>query len=249
MGGVKPTPRLFALVLLVVAIFVPALRADALLLHAREAQARLGAEVWSRVIRIENQTPVQGYPKVVHALVFELAGVLWFYDAAHGTQSFSLHRGRLAAEKADFAPLLRDIHAGFGSWSVVPDRAGGKSARRVLRNGCFIESVVALRERLGRGDEVVRPHLLSYYVKSNDGVLGHTVLAYETGDRVEIVDSADPGRPFTFPATLGRDALRLARAMLGQSVAAARLISLEPAVATGLFSAAVAASAPVAGME
>jgi len=244
---VKPTPRLFPLVLLVVAILVPALRADALLLHAREAQARLGAEVWSQVIRVENQTPGQGYPKVMHALVFELAGVLWFYDAAHGTQSFSLHRGRLAAEKADFAPLLRDIHAGFASWSVVPDHAGKKPVRRVLRNGCFIESVVALRERLGRGGEVVRPQLLSYYRQSNAGLHGHTVLAYETGDRIEIVDSADSGRPISFPATLGRDALRLARAMLGQSVAAARLISLEPALAPERFAAAVAESAPVAG--
>lgn len=245
----KPTPRLFALVLLVVAILLPALRADALLLHAREARARLGAEVWSQVIRVENQTSGQGYPKVVYALVFELAGVLWFYDAAHGTQSFSLHRGRLAEEKADFAPLLRDIHAGFASWSVVPDHAGEKPVRRLLRNGCFIESVVALRERLGRGGEAVRPQLLSYYLKSNDGLHGHTVLAYETGDRVEIVDSADPGRPLTFPATLGRDALQLARAMLGQSVAAARLISLEPALAPERFAAAGAASAPVAGEE
>ena len=245
----KPTPRFFAPALFVIAILVPALRADSLLLHAREAQARLGTEVWSQVIRIENQTPGQGYPKVVHALVFELAGVLWFYDAAHGTQSFSLHRGRLAAEKADFAPLLRDIHAGFGPWSAVADRADQKPTRRVLRNGCFIESVVALRERLGRGGEVIRPQLLSYYLKSNDGLLGHTVLAYETGDRVEIVDSADFERPFAFPVALGRDALRLARAMLGQSVVAARLISLEPAVATGLFAAAVAASSPVAGVE
>jgi hypothetical protein len=46
---------------------------------------------------------------------------------------------------------------------------------------------------------------------------------------------------------MGRDALRLARAMLGQSVAAARLISLEPALAPERFAAAVAESAPVAG--
>jgi hypothetical protein len=89
-----------------------------------EAQTRLGTEVWSQVIRIENKTPAKGFPKVVHALVFELADILWFYDVAHGTQSFSMHKGRLAEEKADFAPLLRDIHAGFGRWTVVAERPG-----------------------------------------------------------------------------------------------------------------------------
>ena len=46
---------------------------------------------------------------ILHALVFELAGMLWFYTAEDGTQSFSLRIDRLDAEKADFGPMLRDI--------------------------------------------------------------------------------------------------------------------------------------------
>ena len=71
-------------------------RAD--LTNARSAQAILGADVWSQVIRIENTGSTKKYPRTVHALVFEVAGILWFYQDGEGTQSFSLHRGRLEAE-------------------------------------------------------------------------------------------------------------------------------------------------------
>jgi hypothetical protein len=248
-GGVKTFSRFLSLTALLVVLSVVTTRAASSLDSALEAQARLGTEVWSQVIRIENKTPAKGYPKVVHALVFELADILWFYDGAHGTQSFSLHKGRLAEEKADFAPLLRDIHAGFGRWTVVGERARAGRERIALRNGCFIESVVALRERLALGGEVVRPKLLSYYLNSSGSLHGHTVLAYETGDRVEIIDSALANQRFNFPAPLAADAMKLAKAVAGSKVASARLFSLEPVVATGLFASAVAASSSVAVLE
>lgn len=248
-GGVKTLSRFLSLAALFAVLSVVSTQASSSLDYAMEAQARLGSEVWSQVIRIENKAPAKGYPKVVHALVFELADILWFYDAAHGTQSFSLHKGRLAAEKADFAPLLRDIHGGFGRWSVVAERPGVTRERIPLRNGCFIESVVALRERLALGGEVVRPKLLSLYMDSRDGLQGHTVLAYETADRVEVFDSAQAKARFSFPATWALDAMKLAGAVAGSKVAAARLFSLEPVLATGLFASAVAASSSVAVLE
>ena len=48
------------------------------LASARQAQVLLGSEVWSQVIRIENTGSTVRHPRVVHALVFELAGILWY---------------------------------------------------------------------------------------------------------------------------------------------------------------------------
>ena len=233
MNTITRFPRLLALVGLFLS--VSAFGSDETLLHARRAQALLGSEVWSRVIRIENDKPSARHPRVVHALVFEMADILWFYHAPEGTQSFSLHRGRLAEEKANFAPLLRDINGWFNRWTVVNDMTALPEARDELPNGCFIRSIVALRDRLLAGGEVVRPHLLSYYIDTRSGLAGHTVLAYETAGRVEVIDATRPNGHFSLPATLAKDALKLARAMEGNKVAAARLLPLSPTVSLGLY--------------
>lgn len=196
---------------------------------ARHAQALLGREVWSTLLRIENRAPSARYPRIVHALVFELAGILWFYDAAHGTQSFSLHQGRLAEEKADFAPLLRDIDPGFVRWTEVTAPMERIPARVSLPNGCFIESVAALRDRLLSGEAIARPQLLSYYLTHRGVRTGHTVLAYETNGRIAVIDPARDGAPLQFPVPLAGNALQLARAVAGNDVVAARWVPLEPA--------------------
>lgn len=200
------------------------LRADDSLVHARRAQAALGPDVWSRVIRIENQARGSRYPRVLHALVFELASVLWFYADTDGTQSFSLHRGRLAEEKADFGPLLRDIDPGFTRWSVAPE---GVATAGEIPNGCFIESVAALRGRLARGEEVANPELLAVYCDTPTGRKGHTVLAYSTHENVEVVDSEPPAMRRSFSRALADDALALGRAMFGNDVVRARAVSLQ----------------------
>ena len=164
--------------------------ADHSLVNARRAQALLGSDVWSEVIRIENDARNSRYPRSLHALVFELAGILWFYTEADGTQSFSLHQGQLAAEKANYAPLLRDIEPGFTRWTAVAaDVAAGNSLppEAPLPNGCFIESYAALRMLVARGVPVREPRLLSYYAQGKVRQAGHTVLAYAV-DRAAIVE-------------------------------------------------------------
>jgi hypothetical protein len=196
--------------------------------NARRAQALLGPEVWSRVIRVQNDARVSPYPKTLHALVFELAGILWFYTDADGTQSFSLHRGQVENEKSDFGPLLRDIEPGFARWSEVPP---SKSVPPIgdgpLRNGCFIESVVALRERLTRGFDAGQPRLLSYYSTTRLGRMGHTVLAYESGNGLEIYDPGRPEQTFIFERSIGTDPLVIARALEGPQVENARYLQLR----------------------
>ena len=199
--------------------------ADDSLAHARQAQAMLGPDVWSQVIRVENDARRSPYPRTLHALVFELEGVLWFYTDADGTQSFSLRRDRLAEEKADFGPLLRDIERGFKRWSVVPGaNQAAQAPRGPLPNGCFIQSVAATR---ALGDGVGHLQVLSYYVETASGLRGHTVLTYEKRGRIGIYDPAEPHHAQQFSEALGRDALALARAVLGGEVARARLLPLQ----------------------
>ena len=221
-----PTARLLALLVFALA----ALHADDSLAHARRAQLLLGGGTWSRLIRIENRNPERAYPPILHALVFELAGLLWFSTDGDGTQSFSLHRDRLAEEKADFAPLLREIDAGFGKWREIPaataDAALARAADEALPNGCFIESVAALHTRILFGTATKNPRLLSYYVEGAQGRQGHTVLAYDTREGVEIVDTARPERVFVFARELRGDALALARALDGPEVMKARTLAL-----------------------
>lgn len=222
-------PRPLHVLLLLVLLTVP-LRARTDLDHARHARALLGPATWSQIIRIENDGRHSPYPRVVHALVFELAGLLWFYADVNGTQSFSLHRNRLAWEKEHFGPLLRDIEPGFQRWSVVADPAAGwRDDGEPLRNGCFIDSVALLRDRLGRGGPPIRnPRLLSYYAQAVSGLKGHTVLAYEVATGLEIMDPAAPHRATLFPPALGADPLALARAHDGARVVSARTIPLPP---------------------
>jgi len=221
--------RLFVVGLALVAL----LPAQPALENVRTAQALLGSGVWSRAITVRNEARVSPYPKIVHALVFELAGILWFYTDVDGTQSFSLHQGNLAAEKADFGPLLRDIEPGFTRWTpAAPDAAvrGTAAGGSPLRNGCFIESVVALRERMARGEVAEEPRLLSYHAESPGGRVGHTVLAYRVGGRLEIIDPSQRERAFAFPVSAGADPLALARALAGRDVVRARYLPLPAEV-------------------
>jgi hypothetical protein len=196
--------------------------------NARRAQALLGPETWSRVIRVDNTAGHGAYSATVGALVFEEAGLLWFYTDTDGTQSFSLHGGRLEEEKADFLPLLQAIEPGFAAYSIQPDRrtedsvAGGSGP---LPNGCFIESLAALQDRIRRGEPIERARLLSCYVDTPGGRRGHTVLTYETPRGLFLLDPARSPQPRSVPRAWADNALALAGAALqGAKVAKARWV-------------------------
>jgi hypothetical protein len=229
--------------LLLTLAFAITLRADPSLPPVQQARALLGPDVWSRVIRIENTAGSSPYPRVLHALVFELADILWFYTPQEGTQSFSLHRGRLAEEKSDFGPLLRDIEPGFVRWREVEQAWSPLAPYPPLPNGCFIESVIALRERLMAGERVRHPRLLSYYFDPAEHRAGHTVLVYEVGESVVVYDAAQPRRRVRLPVTAGGDPVRLARAIDRGRILRARTIPLEAAMETLIASRAVGGAA------
>jgi hypothetical protein len=158
----------------------------------QQAQALLGPETWTKVLRIQNDNRASIYARTVYALIFEFAGILWFYTDADGTQSFSLYQNRLEHEKSDLAPGLREIDPGFkrfqemdAEWVVAPHGE--------LPNGCFIESLVAGRGILASQRDIKGAHLLLVYAA---GVrAGHCIFAFETADACYALDPTEDLRP------------------------------------------------------
>jgi len=195
--------------------------------NAWRAQALLGAEVWSRVIRVENTGRRSAYPETVYALVFEEGGVLWFYTDTDGTQSLSVNPGRLAEEESDFVPLLRDIAPGFTAAEILPDAPArvAAPAGETLPNGCFIECLGALRRRVREGEPIERARLLSCYFDTPGGRRGHTVLTYETPCGLFLLDPGRSPAPRSVPRVWADNPMALARAALqGADVARARWV-------------------------
>ncbi len=69
--------------------------------------------------------------------------------------------------------------------------------------------------------------LLSYYIDTAEGRHGHTVLTYDTEHGLEVIDPVRSGRAERFPASLGSDALRLARAVDSERVTVARWVPVS----------------------
>ena len=201
---------------------------------ARAARSMLGDGVWARVARIDNSGPRPAwrrskYPRIVYALVFELSGILWFYTDEDGTQSLSLTLGTAERDKAAPGPLFRAIDPGFASWSWAGDAAGPQAEAAHPPNACFEESVAALRRRIALGGEARAPALLSYYVDTPFGRLGHTVLVFGTGAGLAAIDPGSGARPVAIPAAMDGDARSISAYLRGKPVAAARLLPIGPA--------------------
>jgi len=199
---------------------------------ASGARARLGPSVWSQVVRVENTAPHSPYPRELYALVFEAAGRLWFYTGSEGTQSFSLRRNQLAAEKADFAPLLRAIDPGFTTFQIVDTATNGQRAGRTegpLPNGCLVESLAALRDRLARGELIEQARLLLFYFEADGAPHGHTVLEYETPRGAFAVDAAaSANRTRPLDRRIAGDPVAVARALRPDlAITAARWVPTE----------------------
>jgi len=164
------------------------------LVHARRAEALLGPGLWTRVIRISNRAEGGRYPPQVDALVFELEGVLWFYTDTDGTQSLSQLLRHAEQDKAALGPLLLHLNPGFTAWEDAPVIDHEQLAEKTpLPNGCFIESLALLRQRLAAGAPTHEPRLLAYYVAMpGGGVHGHTVLQFRGNEGWIVID---PYRP------------------------------------------------------
>lgn len=204
------------------------------LADAFAARALLGPDVWARVVRIENlgsrnlekRLP---YPATTYALVFEYSGILWFYCDEDGTQSLSVRRGSLEADKTDPGPLLRAISPRFASWEWA-DAIGseGAAGREPPANDCFIECLAVLRERAAAATEPCSPSLLFFYVDTPGGRLGHTVLLLQGRHGLTAIDPDRPRHTIRVPEQASSDVRSIAQFLRGGAVASARELKLQP---------------------
>jgi len=217
----KPFVALWCLVLLAGS------GAEASLPQARQAREMLGPDAWARVLRITNTNPRSPYPAEVYATVFEFNGILWFYTATDGTQSLSLHLGRLQRDKDDLQPLLAAIDPGFVRHEHLSD-FGPRFAvlPPPLPKGCFVNCLAALRELLESDAPVTQEALLNYYFETGGRTYGHTVLVYATPDGVYFVDHDLSPRPRMLSVKLPvGDAMGTARAVQAAGGGRARMVS------------------------
>jgi hypothetical protein len=179
------------------AALAASLGVDTSLPSVRHAQHLLEAHVWTQVVRIDNASAASAYPRVVHALIFQLDSVLWFYTPRDGTQSLSLYRGQAEKDKMNLGPLLLAIDPGFTHWTLLSSSDETPDDGLRLQNGCFIESITLLFRELEKGSPIENAMLLSYYVSLPGGIRGHTVLQFTSGGRVHVIDPDRPARAAT----------------------------------------------------
>ena len=186
----------------------------AALVRAKEV---LGLEGWTAALQIEAEQPGRSRDSV---LVFEFAGALWLYRPIDGTRSLSRRWNQVAADRERLLELLQGIDPTYRAYHEYSDvaLAAVPQLRGELPNGCFVESVAEAR-RLARGAEAVQGCLLTYYVKTTEGLRGHTVLCYENTAGTHVYDPA-VGRSRTVkPFPVQARAMELARLIVPDPLA------------------------------
>lgn len=184
------------------------------LVRAREL---LGPESWSAIVDLDRAGTV---PAKDTALIFEFADCLWFYRPADGTQSLSHHWNDVAAERRRLLKLLQAIDPQYSAYRELPDTelASPKHGTASLPNGCFIESASEAR-RLSREPMMEQMCLLLYYVKTKDGLRGHTVLCYENAHGTHVYDPAEQKVQRVRSTSVYSQAMDLARRVAPATIA------------------------------
>ncbi len=218
--------KIICLVLLA-ALIARAATAPSNLEAVNGARRLLGRDVCSRVLEIENTGSISLYPRITYALVFEFNDILWFYTPHDGTQSLTLYANQLEHDKTHLQPMLTEIHKGFSRFRELPEGVWD-SVVGVLPNGCFIESVVALRELFATGQRILRAGVLLYYAKGH-ARQGHAVLAYETESGV-FIDDSERARPEKIKGRWSERPLEIARRhepALRKDLVAAKMVPIR----------------------
>ncbi|HEX2860176.1 MAG TPA: hypothetical protein VHN79_00995 [Lacunisphaera sp.] len=203
-----PHPRFLALGLLLVASLHAGSRHTAF-----QAQAMLGSEIWSRVVRVQNDAPGRGsrYPAEFHGLVVAFEDILWFYTEFDGTQTLSRYSGRLEEDKADIGPLLQAIEPGLRRFEEITDSAPQPGRGSPPPYACFLASVARWQQLQREARPPSRARLLAYYPRGERQ--GHMVLEYWRDGRRYVFNPEKPADERELPVRLAEDPLKVARAL------------------------------------
>jgi hypothetical protein len=205
------------------------------------ARRILPSGLWSKPLRIRNVVPMHGYPKNVHALVFEFGDVLWLYTPYDGTQSLSHNVGKTSEDKARLGELLGEVFQGYRGHDIIEEElAACRTPSAEPRNVCFLRSIAALFKCCSDEAKVREAALLSYYYSGSTN-RGHTVLVYRTDEGTFMLDPGVSEKPVPLASSQISDPMTFANAAEGQlSVAKARFfkisLSLIGSIARSLLS-------------
>lgn len=194
-------------------LLLPAVLEAGTLESAFQARAMLGPGVRSQVLRIENERPGRGsnYPAEFHGLLVEFQGILWLYTEFDGTQSLSRHAGRVAADRADLAPLLRAVEPGLGRYTEITDGPPFGTLARPPPYHCFLASVARWQRLQAESNPPTRARLLAIYPKGRRQ--GHMVLEYWRDGRRYVFDPEYPAKDQEVSLRLAEDPLKVARSL------------------------------------
>ncbi|AOS44392.1 hypothetical protein Verru16b_01454 [Lacunisphaera limnophila] len=180
---------------------------------AYQARAMLGADVWSRVVRIENEASGRGsrYPAEFHGLVVAFEGILWLYTEYDGTQSISRYAGRLEQDQADLGPLLQAVEPGLTRFEDVTAPTPFAILGRPPPYACFPAAVARWQQLQREAKPPARARLLAIYPEGHRQ--GHMVLEYWREGRRYVFDPARPTVERELSLRLTEDPLKVARAL------------------------------------
>ncbi len=221
-------PRLRFLLPALLLVSVAYLRANSLE-SALQARAMLGPEMWSRVLRIENDQPGRHsrYPAEFHALVVAFEDILWLYTEFDGTQTLSRCAGRVEQDRANLAPLLQAIEPGLTRFEDVTDALPVVVPAQPPPYGCFPAAVARWQQLRQETNPPERARLIAFYPERQRQ--GHVVLEYWRDGRRYVFDSNHPGADREISPRLAEDPLKVARSLFrpGERDRPARAMHLE----------------------
>ena len=180
--------------------------------QVRLARERVGAKTWSREVLLELREATDVFPREVAALVFEYQGILWLYTPYDGTRSLALLLAGARPERVNLAGIIRPQISTVLAVRTLADE-GRPEPGGHLRQGCFIDSLAALRREISTGAGIRRAALLCYYTLG-DGMKGaHTVAFVETATERFVIDASRSATPIEVAEGRTRSAQSLAAAV------------------------------------
>ena len=179
------------------------------------ARDLLGPQIWTRVVRIENDPAIDArHPAEFHGLVIAFADILWFYDDIDGTQNLSMRRGQLADDRENLGRLLRTVVPGLTGFEEETEPPPPGAMPQKLPNACFVACLKRWQALQESAHPPKRVRLIACFPP--ESTQGHMILEYRRGLRRFIFDPDRPTEQITIPLWVSGNPLSIASRALRQ---------------------------------